>query len=158
LRGDDDTSVQLAIAGAQGSALTNFDLIAGLRAFLALPNAGPTALIAERVVVLQGTGVSPAAGPDGIFGTADDKFDGGNIILGGDGSDILEGRGGDDLLDGDMWLNARISVRQNIDGTGLEIDSFNSMKGIGLHDPKKTLEAFMVDGTYNPGQLVIVRE
>jgi Ca2+-binding RTX toxin-like protein len=127
LRGDENTSAQLAIAGIQGSALTNPDVIDGLRTFL-------------------GTAF---AGPDGILGTADDKFDGGNIILGGDGSDILEGRGGDDLLDGDMWLNARISVRQNLDGTGPEIASFDSMK---------PLQALMVDGTYNPGQLVIVRE
>src|SRR5262249_41599134 len=127
LRGDEDTSVNLALAGIQGSALTNPDVIDGLRAFL-------------------GTAF---AGPDGILGTADDKFDGGNIILGGDGSDIIEGRGGDDLLDGDMWLNARISVRQNLDGTGPEIASFDSMK---------PLQALMVNGTYNPGQLVIVRE
>src|SRR5262249_16357574 len=118
LRGDDDTAAQLAIAGIQGSALTNPDVIDGLRTFL-------------------GTAF---AGPDGILGTADDKFDGGNIILGGDGSDILEGRGGDDLLDGDMWLNARISVRQNFDGTGPEIASFDSMK---------PLQALMVNGTYN---------
>ena len=51
----------------------------------------------------------------------------GNIILGGDGSDIIEGRGGDDLIDGDKWLNVRISVRANLDGTGAEIASFNSM-------------------------------
>ena len=48
-------------------------------------------------------------------------FDGGNIILGGDGSDIIEGRGGNDLIDGDAWLNVRISVRANADGTGAEI-------------------------------------
>ena len=42
----------------------------------------------------------------------------GNIILGGAGGDILEGRGGDDLIDGDKWLNVRISVRANVDGTG----------------------------------------
>src|SRR5262245_20198559 len=115
LRGDDDTSVNFALAGIQGSALTNPDVIDGLRTFL-------------------GTAF---AGPDGILGTADDKFDGGNIILGGDGSDIIEGRGGDDLIDGDMWLNARISVRQNLDGTGPEIASFDSMK---------PLQALMVNG------------
>src|SRR5262245_20591138 len=151
VRGDNAGAAQLAIAGSQGSALTNFDLIAGLRAFLALPELallpGPDGILFTPDDVLAN--VSPAAGPDGIFGTADDKFDGGNIILGGDGSDILEGRGGDDLLDGDKWLNARISVRQNLDGTGPEIASFDSMK---------PLQALMVNGTYNPGQLVIVRE
>src|SRR5262249_16103233 len=137
--------------GSEGRALTNFDLISGLRAFLALPeNAllpGPDGILFTADDVIAN--VSPAAGPDGIFGTADDTFADGNIILGGDGSDILEGRGGSDLLDGDMWLNARISVRQNLDGTGPEIASFNSMA---------PLEKFMVDGTYNPSQLVIVRE
>ncbi|HEX9548416.1 MAG TPA: hypothetical protein VF942_13835, partial [Acidimicrobiales bacterium] len=127
IRGDEETAAQIAIGGILGSALTRPDGITGLRAFL-------------------GTAF---AGPDGILGTADDKFDGGNIVLGGDGSDILEGRGGDDLLDGDMWLNARISVRQNLDGTGPEIASFDSMK---------PLQKFMADGTYNPGQLVTVRE
>src|SRR5436305_1951981 len=81
IRGDEETAAQIAIAGILGSALTRPDGITGLRAFL-------------------GTAF---AGPDGILGNADDKFDGGNIVLGGDGSDILEGRGGDDLMDGDMW-------------------------------------------------------
>src|SRR5262245_48704481 len=151
MRGDNADASIIAIAGSQGSALTNFDLISGLRAFLALPeNAllpGPDGILFTADDVIAN--VSPAAGPDGIFGTADDTFNNGNIILGGDGSDILEGRGGDDLLDGDMWLNARISVRQNLDGTGPEIASFDSMK---------PLQALMVNGTYNPGQLVIVRE
>ena len=76
-------------------------------------------------------------------------FDGGNIILGGDGSDIIEGRGGDDLIDGDAWLNVRISVRENRNGPRVEIASFDSME---------PLIPFMLDGTYNPGQLQIVRE
>ncbi|MFZ6049903.1 peroxidase family protein [Pseudomonas sp. CR3202] len=127
LSGDDSTAALLAVAGAKGSVLTNFDLIDGLRAFVG----------------------AAGAGPDGLLGTADDRFDGGNIILGGDGSDILEGRGGDDLIDGDKWLNVRISVRQNIDGTGPEIASFDSMT---------PLIPLMLNGTYNPGQLQIVRE
>src|SRR4029453_13817738 len=73
----------------------------------------------------------------------------GNIILGGDGSDLIEGRGGDDLIDGDRWLNVRISVHANSDGTGPEIRSVNSMTEL-LTD--------MLAGTYNPGQLQIVRE
>ena len=97
------TRPQILLAGAKGSVLTNLDLISGLRAFLG----------------------TAAAGPDGITGNADDQFGSGNILLGGDGSDILEGRGGDDILDGDRWLNVRISVRQNLDGTGPEIRSVN---------------------------------
>src|SRR5262249_24099496 len=77
------------------------------------------------------------------------SFGTGNIILGGDGSDIIEGNGGDDLIDGDRSLNVRISVRANADGTGEEIASFDSMT---------PLIPFMLDGTYNPGQLQIVRE
>ena len=77
------------------------------------------------------------------------SFNAGNIILGGEGSDIIEGRGGDDLIDGDKWLNVRISVRENLDGTGPEIASFDSME---------PLVPLMVSGFYNPGQLQIVRE
>ncbi|WP_223544079.1 peroxidase family protein [Pseudomonas sp. A-B-19] len=127
LTGDDADALTIAAAGVQGSVLTNIDLVAGLRAFLG----------------------AAAAGPDGIVGTVDDQFGAGNILLGGDSSDIIEGRGGDDLIDGDMWLNVRISVRQNLDGTGPEIATFDSMK---------PMIPFMLDGTFNPGQLVIVRE
>ncbi|POF39057.1 heme peroxidase [Pseudomonas laurylsulfativorans] len=127
LSGDDSTADLLAVAGANGSVLTNFDLISGLRDLVG----------------------SAGNGADGIAGTADDKFDGGNIILGGAGSDVIEGRGGDDLIDGDKWLNVRISVRQNIDGSGPEIATFDSMT---------SLVPLMVNGTYNPGQLQIVRE
>ena len=77
------------------------------------------------------------------------SFGAGNIILGGEGSDIIEGRGGDDLIDGDQWLNVRIGVFENLDGTGAQIASFDSME---------PMVALMVDGVYNPGQLRIVRE
>ncbi|MCP2020160.1 UNVERIFIED_ORG: Ca2+-binding RTX toxin-like protein [Pseudomonas reinekei] len=127
LSGDDSTADLLAVAGAKGSVLTNFDLISGLRDLVG----------------------SAGNGADGIAGTADDKFDGGNILLGGAGSDIIQGRGGDDLIDGDKWLNVRISVRQNIDGTGPEIATFDNMT---------PLVPLMLNGTYNPGQLQIVRE
>jgi Ca2+-binding RTX toxin-like protein len=137
LRGDNADAAQIAVAGMRGSVLTNFDLISGLRAFVG----------------------AAGFGPDGIGGTADDRFGEGNIILGGDGSDLIQGDsslrigvgalGGNDLIDGDKWLNVRISVRQNADGTGPEIATFDSMV---------PMVPFMLDGTYNPGQLVIVRE
>ncbi|WP_271408500.1 peroxidase family protein [Pseudomonas sp. Q1-7] len=127
LRGNDADAATLAGVTATGNILTNLDLITGLRAFLG----------------------SAAAGADGIVGTADDQFGSGNIILGGGGSDIIEGRGGDDLIDGDLWLNVRISVRANVDGTGPEIASFDSMVD---------LIPLMLNRTYNPGQLVAVRE
>ena len=36
---------------------------------------------------------------------------------------MMAGLAGDDIIDGDKWLNVRISVRQNPDGTGDEIAS-----------------------------------
>ena len=100
----------------------------------------------------QGSVLTNIALIDGLqdfLGAGVTSFGSGNIILGGDGSDIIEGFGGDDLIDGDAWLNVRISVRANIDGTGAEIASFDSMVD---------MVPFMIDGTYNPGQLQIVRE
>ena len=121
LRGDDAEAAEIAVAGAQGSVLTNFALIDGLQEFV-------------------GVGVT--------------SFGSGNIILGGSGSDIIEGRGGNDLIDGDQWLNMRVSVRAGIDPitglpTGAEIATFDSLRD---------MIPFMLDGTYNPGQLQIVRE
>ena len=82
------------------------------------------------------------------------SFDSGNFILGGSGSDLITARGGDDLIDGDKWLNVRISVRAGFDPVtgapvGPEIASFDSMKD---------LVPFMLNRTYNPGQLFAVRE
>ena len=94
-----------------------------------------------QAVLDHALGSTPAP-PCAEFGT-------GNIILGGDGSDIILGRGGDDVIDGDASLNVRISVRQNVDGTGPEIASFDSMA---------PMIPLMPAGTYNPGQLVAVRE
>ena len=76
-------------------------------------------------------------------------FGTGNIILGGDGSDIILPRGGDDVVDGDAWLNVRVSVRLNKDGSGPEIASYDSLA---------PMIPLMLNGTYNPGQLVAVRE
>jgi Ca2+-binding RTX toxin-like protein len=95
------------------------------------------------------TNTSLIDGLQDLLGNGVTSFGSGNIILGGDGSDIIQGNDGDDLIDGDKWLNVRISVRQNIDGTGPEIASYDSMKD---------LVPFMRDGIYNPGQLVAVRE
>src|SRR4029079_14757235 len=107
-------------AGVNGSALTNIALINGLQELL-----------------------------DTAFGSHVTAFTTGNIILGGAGSDVMMGRGGDDIIDGDAWLNVRISVRQNLDGTGPEIASYNSMQ---------TMVPLMLNGTYHVGQLKMVRE
>src|SRR5262249_13112926 len=74
LQGDNVDAVAIAVAGAQGSVLTNFDLISGLRAFAAIRTAGPDGIAGNA------DDTSPSAGPDGISGNADDRFDGGNII------------------------------------------------------------------------------
>ena len=100
-----------------------------------------SAVTAESLALINGLAA--------VLGTGVTSYSAGDIILGGDGSDRITGRAGDDIIDGDKWLNVRNSVRQNLDATGPEIDSHNSMT---------TLAAAMFAGTYNPGQLVIVRE
>ncbi len=101
--------------------------------------------------VLNQAGIDRIAGLDDVVGAGVTSFGAGNIILGGDGSDILEGRGGDDIIDGDAWLNVRVSVRQNADGTGDEIATYDSLTDSELQEN-------IFDGTWNPGQLTIVRE
>ncbi|WP_281705074.1 peroxidase family protein [Aeromonas taiwanensis] len=96
LRGDDADSVSIALAGAQGSVLTNFDLIDGLRDFV---------------------GSAAAIGPNGA------SFGAGNILLGGGGSDIIDSRGGDDLIDGNRYLNVRIAVSNPGPGVAASYDS-----------------------------------
>ncbi|MDH1561110.1 heme peroxidase [Pseudomonas chengduensis] len=127
LNGDDRDATAIALSGAYGSVLSDdyMDMVDGLRAF-----------------------INQLADPLTTSGEVT-SFGAGNIILGGNGSDLIAGNGGDDLIDGDMWLNVRISVRANNDGTGPEIATFNSMV---------PMIPFMLNGTYNPGQLVIVRE
>ncbi|MGB3387542.1 MAG: peroxidase family protein, partial [Pseudaminobacter sp.] len=90
-------------------------------------------------------------------------FVGGNILLGGGGSDTIEGRGGDDVIDGDAWLNVRISIRENADGSGSEIASVDSMQGnvtlsIDGVSVTRPLTSWMLSGHINPGQLQAVRE
>lgn len=74
---------------------------------------------------------------------------GDEIIFGGDGSDAITGNLGNDFLDGDAWLNVRISVRENKDGTGDELFSVDSMN---------ELRERMLTRELNPGQLKIIRE
>ena len=79
-------------------------------------------------------------------------FDAGDIILGGDGSDRISGNAGDDIIDGDKYLEVSIGVYENTPaglGTGPLIATYHSMT---------ELSALMFNGTYNPGQLKIIRE
>ncbi|HEU4377500.1 MAG TPA: peroxidase family protein [Hyphomicrobiaceae bacterium] len=140
--------------GSGASVLTRFDFVEGLSGSqhadvlqgddvdaAALATAGATGSVLTNIGLINGL--------QDLLGPGVTQFDGGNIILGGGGGDIIEGRGGNDLIDGDAWLNVRISVRQNLDGTGPEIASFDSME---------PMIPFMLDGTYKAGQLVITRE
>ncbi|MNG89211.1 Bifunctional hemolysin/adenylate cyclase precursor [compost metagenome] len=142
------------VPGSGASALVRFDIMEGLSGsahgdFLrgdsetaaTLPTNGANGSVLTNISLIDGLSSLLAAGAT--------FYDGGNIILGGSGSDLIEGRGGDDILDGDKWLNVRISVRANSDGTGPEIASYDSME---------PMVPLMLNGTYNPGQLVIVRE
>jgi VCBS repeat-containing protein len=99
--------------------------------------------------LLDADGIARIAGLQTLLGAGVTSLADGDIILGGGGSDLITGNGGNDIIDGDQWLNVRISVRANADGTGAEIDSADSMR---------ELVTEMFNGTYNPGQLVIVRE
>ena len=109
-------------------------------------NGGDTGYLGS---ILDQQGIEMIDGLQEVVGAGVTSFDAGDIILGGAGSDIITGLAGDDIIDGDKWLNVRISVRQNNDGTGPEIGSANSMR---------ELTAQVFAGQINPGQLVIVRE
>ncbi|WP_162245650.1 peroxidase family protein [Brevundimonas sp. Root1279] len=101
---------------------------------------------------LDAAGIARIAGLQSLLGAGVTSYAAGDIILGGDGSDLIEGHAGDDIIDGDSWLNVRIGVYANVGvdgGTGAEIDSANNMT---------ELMAEIFNGTYNPGQLRIVRE
>ncbi|WP_114714726.1 peroxidase family protein, partial [Rhizobium grahamii] len=115
----------------------------------ALPTAGATGSVLTNIALINGLGSLL----DTAYGEHKTFYDGGNIILGGDGSDIIEGRGGDDVIDGDKWLNVRIAVYAagDTNHTGPEIASFDSMADLDF-------QAKMLNGTWNPGQLNIVRE
>jgi Ca2+-binding RTX toxin-like protein len=113
---------------------------------------GPTPLGGSggyRGSALDQAGIELIDGLQEVVGAGVTSFTGGDIILGGAGSDLIAGQGGDDIIDGDKYLNVRIGVFENNDGTGAEIDSADSMT---------ELAARMFSGALNPGQLKIVRE
>jgi len=127
LSGDNNDANAMALSGATGSVLNHIGLIDGLQ---------------ELLDEVLGVGMGLV---DPVTSFA------GNILIGGAGSDLLEGRGGNDIIDGDAWLNVRISVRQNADGTGEEIASYDTMTDLELQER-------VFNGSYNPGQLTIARE
>ena len=76
---------------------------------------------------LDAQGIALINGLQTLVGNGVTFYNAGDIILGGDGNDQIVGGGGDDIIDGDKWLNVRISVRENRDGTGNEIATADSM-------------------------------
>jgi Ca2+-binding RTX toxin-like protein len=112
---------------------------------------------------LDAAGIARINGLAAILPVGATSFDAGNIILGGDGSDTIEGRGGNDIIDGDRWLNVRINIHANLDGTGAVLGSADKMGAVitgtipGVA-AGTTLQAAMFAGLINPGQLQIFRE
>jgi Ca2+-binding RTX toxin-like protein len=95
--------------------------------------------------VLDAQGIALIGGLQELLGAGVTSFSAGDIILGGGGNDTLTGGGGDDYLDGDKYLDVEI-VAKAADGSVLA--TAHSMK---------ELAAEVLNGTYNPGQLSIVR-
>ncbi len=116
-------------------------------------------------------------GPSAIPGSAPvSTYRDGNILMGGGGSDFLRGRGGYDLLDGDAWLNVRIKIVHNgvtYSAESLSTDTTVAGPHAGLvfntnpdgstnfDSPAfggRSLNALVLDGTINPGNMSIIRE
>jgi Ca2+-binding RTX toxin-like protein len=114
------------------------------------PTATDNFLLQKNVGLIDGLQTllhkAPLADPNGI---AFDPSNGADILIGGAGSDWIYGKDGPDLIDGDAWLNIRIAVHANKDGTGAVLRSVDSMNEI---------KDEMLAGTINPGQLQMVRE
>ena len=83
---------------------------------------------------------------------------GGDILLGGAGSDSIFGNAGNDIIDGDRWLNVRIEVHANKDGTGDLVTNLASVGADGLIDSLAEIREDLMNRVINPGQLKIVRE
>ena len=134
------------VEGLSGSAFS--DILRGddVDAITIVNHGGATGGVLTNIALINGL--------QELLGAGVTSFGTGNIILGGDGSDIIEGRGGDDLIDGDRYLNVRISVHSGFNATGPvgpEIATFDSMA-------HPTLLHNMMNGVWNPGQLVATRE
>lgn len=147
--GASPASILDRFAEVEGVSGSNFaDVLKGdnVDAVTILNHGGATGSALTNVALIRGLQqfLADAGLPTTGFAT-------GNIMLGGNGSDLIEGRGGDDLIDGDKWLNVRIAVYApgDVNHTGPEIASFDSMVD---------MIPFMLDRTYNPGQLKAVRE
>jgi Ca2+-binding RTX toxin-like protein len=83
---------------------------------------------------------------------------GGDILLGGAGSDTIFGKAGNDIIDGDRWLNVRIDVHSQKDGTGPLVTNLASVGADGSIDSLAEIREDLLNRVINPGQLKIVRE
>jgi Ca2+-binding RTX toxin-like protein len=124
-------------------------------------NAAGIARITGMADFLGAAGLGVNGVLDGDVVGSDDMFTGGNIILGGAGSDLIEGRGGNDIIDGDAWLHVAIGVDRDNDGDfdGIDINGDDIVDaGSERANWMSDIEAEMLSGALNPGQLGIVRE
>ena len=134
-----------------------FDLVEGLSGFNGNDKLTGSNLLAAALVghELNADGLARIAGLSAVLEGAKGyiagatglatAFTGGDILLGGGGNDTVTGGTGDDVMDGDAWLNARIQATSN---SGI----------VTSHTGLATLTASLLNGTINPGNLVIVRE
>jgi len=154
---DADLKNSALLAPALDNIKDRFDLVEGLSGFNGNDKLTGSNLLAADLVghELNGDGVARIAGLAAVLGGARGynaaatglvtAFTGGDIILGGGGNDTVTGGAGDDVLDGDAWLNARIQATSN---SGV----------VTSHTNLASLAAGLLNGTINPGNLVIVRE
>ena len=154
---DADLRNTALLAPALDNIKDRFDLVEGLSGFNGNDKlTGSNLLAADQVGhELNGDGVARIAGLATVLGGARGynaaatglvtAFTGGDIILGGGGNDTITGGAGDDVMDGDAWLNARIQATSN---TGV----------VTSHTNLASLASGLLNGTINPGNLVIVRE
>ena len=98
---------------------------------------------------LNAEGIARIDGLADLLPAGATTFGAGNIIIGGTGSDQIWGYGADDVIDGDKWLNVRLSVRTDVNDPATEIRTVNSLTEI---------QADIMNGTINPGNVAIVRE
>jgi Ca2+-binding RTX toxin-like protein len=154
---DADLRNTALLAPALDNIKDRFDLVEGLSGFNGNDKlTGSNLLAADQVGhELNGDGVARITGLAAVLGGARGynaaatglvtAFTGGDIILGGGGNDTITGGAGDDVMDGDAWLNARIQATSN---TGV----------VTSHTNLASLASGLLNGTINPGNLVIVRE
>ncbi|MFC7536504.1 peroxidase family protein [Sphingomonas sp. GCM10030256] len=99
---------------------------------------------------LDAQGIALIGGLQDLLGAGVSSYSAGDILLGGGGSDTIFGGGGDDYIDGDKFLDVTIEVRgAPVNGVAPILATARSMREIS---------AEVLNGTYNPGQLSIVRQ